>query len=91
MKQFMNLMGLKAKDRVTGFSGVVECVSFDLYGCVQVTLRPEADKKDGKPRDAHWFDHKRIEVLSKTPVMAVPNFDIAPGIERGPAQKPAGR
>lgn len=89
MQQYMKLMGLKAKDSVTGFTGVVECVSFDLYGCVQVTLRPEIDKKDGKPKDAHWFDHKRIEVLGKRPVMQVPNFNITVGDERGPASKPA--
>lgn len=88
MKQYMALMGLKAKDKVTGYTGVVTCVSFDLYGCIQVALLPAATN-DGKDADGgKWFDHKRIEVLDKTPVMALPNFDTTPGVERGPAAKP---
>jgi hypothetical protein len=62
---------------VTGFKGIVECLSFDLYGCVQVTLRPEGIKKDdGHTKDAQWFDVSRLEVLSKQPVMDVPDFLI---------------
>jgi hypothetical protein len=36
----LQMLGFNAKDRVTGFSGVVSSICFDLYGCVQAALRP---------------------------------------------------
>ena len=82
------LLGLKARDRVTGFVGVVESLSFDLYGYVQATLRAEA-KPDVGPEDKwvsalFWFDIKRLEILNQVPVMSVPDFENVPG----PANKP---
>lgn len=88
MNNYMKLMGLKCKDMVTGFEGIVSSISFDLYGCVMVVLTPIVGK-DGKKEDGHWFDAKRIKVLGNKPVMAVPDFRVAPGVERGPAEKPS--
>ena len=73
-----DLLGCKARDKITGFSGVVSSVCFDLYGCVQIVLTPGADK-EGKLGEGHWFDEKRIEVLDRTPVMPVPSFEHVPG------------
>ena len=99
MQQYMKLMGLECEDKVTGFKGFVECVSFDLYGCVQVALRSKANK-EGKS-ESGWYDHKRLKVIGKKPVMAVPNYEESTqeavsrpkpvGHENGPAAKPAGR
>lgn len=88
MNEYMKLLGMKVKDKVTGFSGVVESVSFDLYGCVQIVVRPEATK-DGKQSDAHWFDAKRVDVIGKKPVMTPPVWGATTaGKEIGPASKP---
>lgn len=87
--QHFELMGKKAKDKITGFKGVVDSVCFDLYGCIQVSLRPPLDK-DGKVPDGRWFDVTRITVTSKTPVIELPNYSngyIAEG-RKGPADKP---
>lgn len=80
----MELLGLKVRDVVTGFEGIVTTLSFDLYGCIQVVISPETDK-DGKMRDGAWFDAKRLKVLGRKPVMPVPDFVSVPG----PAHKPA--
>lgn len=83
------LLGCKAKDRISGFEGVVDGVSFDLYGCVQATVRPGIDK-EGKPKDAFWFDVKRLEIGKR--VMDRPKFEsVTYGNEIGPASKPAQR
>ena len=92
---YMNLMGLKVEDRVTGFTGVVTSVCYDLYGCIQVALNP-GTSPDGKLDDGRWFDAKRIKVLNKKPVMEIPAFASEPllaraGDENGPAEKPASR
>lgn len=96
MKQHLALLGHRVRDAVTGFEGVVESISFDLYGCVQAIVRPEQDKKKpgGEMQSSHWFDTKRLTVKSKTPVMAVPTFEPAAavpgGIEKPPyPSKPA--
>jgi hypothetical protein len=81
-------LGRKAKDKVTGFSGVIESVGFDLYGCVQYVIVPEA--KEGRDYgDSRWFDVTRLEVSGK-PVMDLPDFDIGYVAEgkKGPADKP---
>ena len=88
MKSYMDLMGRRVRDKVTKFEGVVGSVCFDLYGCVQVSITPGVNDKDGKLGDQYWFDWKRIEVIDKVPVMPVPQYEKGPGTEIGCAEKP---
>ena len=83
MNHHFRLLGCKARDRITGFTGTVASVCFDLYGCVQALVTPAADK-DGKLSDGQWFDVKRLELLNTVPVMAVPTFIKEDGPERKP-------
>ena len=80
----LGLLGLKVEDKVTGFTGVVGSISFDLYGCIQDLVNPGMGT-DGKLRDQCWFDISRLNVLDETPVMKVPNFNDEP---HGPEDKP---
>lgn len=91
IQKHLSLLGLKVKDRVTGFRGVVVSVGFDLYGCVQAIVNPGADK-EAKPRESQWFDVNRLEVLDKKPVMNQPNFEFGHMAEgkKGACEKPAG-
>lgn len=87
---FIDLLGKTAKDRVTGFQGVVSSVSFDLYGCIQVALTPPVDK-DGKLVDGRWFDVNRLLVVDESRVMPVPKWGESPKKhDYGPAEKPEG-
>lgn len=94
MQEHFAWLGLKVRDRVTGFSGVASSLSFDLYGCVQVVITPPQNDK-GELREGRWFDVARLEVVDARPVMTVPSFGeqvqrtYAPGQERGPEAKPA--
>ena len=77
-------LGDQAADRVTQYKGVVETVAFDLYGCVQVALRPPMNDK-GELAEGRWFDVSRV-IIEGTRVMepiGVP-YDNPPG----PADKP---
>lgn len=83
-------LGFKVKDKVTGIEGVITAVSFDLYGCVQTIVDRGLDK-DGKKHESCWFDINRLELISKKPVMAIPDFiegAVAEG-RKGPAEKPS--
>ncbi len=82
-KNHLALLGFKVRDAVTGFTGVVSSISFDLYGCVQAIVTPT--QKDGKCEDSKWFDTKRLKPISSKPVMEVPTFDVVPGPEAKPA------
>ena len=73
-EQHFKMLGQKAHDVVTGFSGVVTSLSFDLYGCVQVIITPSIDDK-GIVQNGNWFDVGRVQLLSIEPVMPIPNFD----------------
>lgn len=89
MHEYMKYLGMKAKDKVTGFTGIVSTIAFDLYGCVQIVITPEAGK-DGKLGESHWFDAKRLQLLSTQPIMQPQEFaSLVAGAERGPAEKPA--
>jgi len=72
-ERHINLLGYKAKDKVTGFAGTIDSVCFDLYGCVQCSLRPQIDK-DGKIPDGHWFDVTRLSIDTTERVVDMPNF-----------------
>jgi len=86
--EYLKLLGKKAKDKVSGFTGIVSCVSFDLYGCVQAVLVPQI-AKDGTLKDGSWFDAKRLSVLNEAAVMPPPDFaNIAIRQETGAAAKP---
>jgi hypothetical protein len=89
-EKVIGLLGLKGKDKITGFNGIVTSICFDLFGCIQVILSHSVDK-DGKEVDSRWLDVNRIVVESKKPVMECPDFcnkykqllDV-----NGPARKP---
>jgi len=92
IQEHMELLGMKVTDKVTGFKGVVTSISFDLYGCIQAIVTPEAGN-DGKQEESRWFDVRRLTVTSKAPVMTLPNYEygyVAEG-RKGAADKPAGR
>ena len=79
MQEHLKLLGFKVQDVVTGFLGIVTSISFDLYGCVQAVVQPEANEK-GEIGEARWFDVKRlVPRTGRTgPVMAVSSFDASP-------------
>jgi len=74
-------LGDRAKDRVTGFTGIVTAVTVYLNGCVRVQVTPEKLDKDGRPIATESFDvqdlvsvksaiHAPIEPVVNVPVLA---------------------
>jgi hypothetical protein len=52
-------LGLIYKDKITDFEGVATGHVRYLTGCNQVLITPKIDK-EGKPREAQWFDEQRL-------------------------------
>lgn len=91
MQKHIDLLGMPVRDRVTGYSGTVVSVAFDLYGCIQAIVHPGMDK-DSKLCEPCWFDVSRLSVTGN-PVMQRPHYEwteraVATGA-KGPAEKPA--
>lgn len=56
-------LGVKVKDKVTGFTGVVIGRAQYLYGCEWVQVAPQAIK-DGRPVSPIWMDEQRFDVVN---------------------------
>lgn len=72
-KKHIELLGYKAKDKVTGFAGVIDSMCFDLYGCIQASLKPPMNDKGEIPQ-GYWVDVTRLEVNTKKRIVELPNF-----------------
>ena len=88
MQEYINLLGTTAIDKITGITGTVTSISFDLYGCVQAIVKQKV-QEDGKVPAAQWYDVARLDVVDRNPVMAIPNFGRLNKTElSGPEAKP---
>jgi len=56
-------LGFKAKDKITGFKGMITGHVRYITGCDQVILTPNVDNA-GKYIDSKWYDVNRIEIIS---------------------------
>ena len=57
----MDKLGKEAKDKVTGFQGIIIGKCNYLFGCNQYGISPKC--KDGKIGETAWFDEGRIQIL----------------------------
>lgn len=89
-------LGDRAKDPVTGFSGIVTSVTTFLHGCIRIAIMPEKLDKDGRPREEKYFDQSQL-VLVKPGIHAPMVLNVGeapqPEIRRsvgGPAREGKG-
>lgn len=57
-------LGKRAKDKITGFEGILTGRCQYLYGCDQYLITPPVDKSGAKP-DGSWIDEGRIEIVGE--------------------------
>jgi len=90
IEQHLTILGKHVRDEVTTLTGIATSVCFDLYGCIQVCVNPGLDK-DGKQKEQHWYDAKRLTVTCDKPVMPLPDFMQGVQAEgrQGAAEKPS--
>lgn len=78
-------LGQKARDKVTGFDGILTARCTYFTGCDQYSIQPPA--KDGKVESSMWFDETRIEITGNGVTLA----PVATPKKGGPQNTPAGR
>ena len=64
MSKFIFELGVKAKDKVTGFEGIIIGRADHITGCNTYGVKPKVDK-DGKVQEAEWFDEGTITIIGK--------------------------
>ncbi|OGQ60750.1 MAG: hypothetical protein A3J24_06495 [Deltaproteobacteria bacterium RIFCSPLOWO2_02_FULL_53_8] len=72
-------LGVKGKDKITGFEGIITGRASYIYGCDQYLLVPRMGN-DNKLTDAHWFDEGRIEVVG----VGIEASEVTASIPGGP-------
>lgn len=76
-------LGDEAKDKISGFAGVVTGVTQWLNGCRRFMLTPKKLSKDGKPAEAQWFDDVQVVLVKAT---AMPKAPPAGGPRAAPTR-----
>ena len=75
------MLGVKVRDKITGFAGIVTGVCQYISGCNQALVAPQAGD-DGGWRDGQWIDCQRLERLSDDVIVLdngpMPGADITP-------------
>lgn len=56
-------LGQKAKDKITGFEGILTARFQYITGCDQYQISPIGMDKDNKLKDLYSFDEGRIKIL----------------------------
>ena len=80
MQEYLNILGYEVEDLVTKIEGIATSISFDLYGCVQVSvISNDSSVKKADDKWIGWYDFKRLVKKSETPVMDQPTFEIING------------
>lgn len=74
-------LGDRARDRVTGITGIVTCRTEFLFGCVRVAITKENElDKDNKPIEL-YVDEAGVEIIERGVVNPSENLPIG-GPER---------
>ena len=89
-------LGDRVKDPVSGFNGIITCVSEFLHGYIRIGVAPEGLDKEGKPKEDRYFDQSQL-VLIKAGVhkpMILSVTEAPPPVTRrsngGPAREGVG-
>lgn len=80
----MRMLGMKVRDRVTGFQGVAVSYVQYLTGCNQYGVTPPVGA-DGKYPACEYFDEQRLETTSDE-VLVLDNSQ-APGFGAPPTRR----
>lgn len=86
----LELLGCRAQDKVTGFSGVITSVCFDLVGCIQAAVTPPSLPDEKEQRHGRWFDVVRLEIGERVMPSAF-NEKGEPAEDKGSSEKPEPR
>lgn len=68
-------LGMPVRDVVTGYTGIITSICFDLYGCVQALVSSSYERESKSEFDNRWFDVARLCITEHKSVMQQPDFE----------------
>jgi len=76
----MMILGMKYKDKITGFTGIATGHCEYISGCNQTLLAP-AVSEAGDFKEGRWFDDQRLDTVGNSVILLdnseTPGCDIA--------------
>jgi len=75
VEEALDYLGYEGKDKITGYTGIVTEVRFDLPGCIMVALTPKMKEGDKDLPCGRLLDINRID-KGDVRVMEPPNFVV---------------
>lgn len=78
-------LGMKVRDRITGYEGIVTAACKYLNGCVSLQVEADQLKEDGDVHKPKWIDFQQLEILDAVAFTYLLVADERPG---GPGPKP---
>lgn len=79
------MIGRTAKDKVTGFAGIVTGVVYYITGCHQALVVPKVKEIHEMP-NGQWIDVQRLDCNREEPVIEIDNTD-ANGPDAAPTRR----
>ena len=64
-------LGQSVKDKLTGFTGIVEGITNYLNGCCQALVRPKFKVKDDGYPNAAWIDVEQLTVVKGSKILSL--------------------
>jgi len=71
-------LGSKARDKISGYEGIVTARTRYLSGCDRLAVQGKVDK-DGKVPDAQYFDEPMLEVIEEPKSAQKPKSGMGAG------------
>lgn len=62
LKIMAHKLGKRAKDKITGFEGILTAHCEFITGCDRYCIQP-TELKDGRPIESMYFDEAQIEII----------------------------
>jgi hypothetical protein len=80
-------LGDRVSDQVSGYVGIVECVTTWLYGCRRFGVRAEG-LFEGQPIHRQYFDEPELKMVKKAVLASIAVKAPEPVVERRPPGGP---
>lgn len=68
-------IGSLARDKISGFTGIVGARTQWINGCRRVLIEPKSLKDDGSVLEGVWFDIQMVEVVSEDTGL-IPDWEV---------------
>jgi hypothetical protein len=56
--------GEEVKDVVSGFTGIIDCSSIWLNGCIRYSIQPKMKEGETSKPDSIWMDEENLQKIS---------------------------